>query len=199
MKKDFITAVQERRTIYGLGRQVNVPDEKILELVEHAVMHCPTAFNSQSGRVVVLFGSHHDKLWDITKEVLRKIVPADKFAPTEEKVNSFRNAYGTILYFEDQSIVESLQNKFPLYKDNFPIWSQQASGMLQYIVWTALDVQGIGASLQHYNPLIDDEVKKQWSIPDNWKLIAQMPFGSPVAGPEEKQFQPLEERIRVFK
>ena len=85
MKKDFITAVQERRTIYGLGRQVNVPDEKILELVEHAVMHCPTAFNSQSGRVVVLFGSHHDKLWDITKGVLRKIVPADKFALLKKK------------------------------------------------------------------------------------------------------------------
>ena len=33
----------------------------------------------------------------------------------------------------------------------------------------------------------------------NWKLIAQMPFGKSTAQPDEKKFQPLEERIMVFK
>ena len=31
-----------------------------------------------------------------------------------------------------------------------------AAGMLQLAVWTALAEKGLGASLQHYNPLIDD-------------------------------------------
>ena len=31
------------------------------------------------------------------------------------------------------------------------------------------------------------------------KLIGQMPFGKPTAKPDEKQFSPLEERIKVFK
>ena len=35
-----------------------------------------------------------------------------------------------------------------------------------------------GASLQHYNPLIDEAVAKQWHINPNWKLIAEMPFGT---------------------
>ena len=33
----------------------------------------------------------------------------------------------------------------------------------------------------------------------NWKLIVQMPFGKPMEQPDEKQFQPLENRIKIFK
>ncbi|MBU5486527.1 nitroreductase family protein [Clostridium sp. MSJ-11] len=199
MSKDFFTAVADRRTFYGISKEAVVPDDRIKEIIDHAVKHTPSAFNSQSARVVLLLGKHHDKLWDITKEALRKVVPADKFSPTEDKINSFRSGYGTVLFFEDNNVVESLQQQFALYKDNFPIWSQQASGMHQFVIWTALEIDEFGASLQHYNELIETDVKKEWNIPDNWKLIAQMPFGKPTAQPDEKQFQPLEDRIKVFK
>lgn len=59
--------------------------------------------------------------------ILRKIVPSDRFSQTKEKINSFRNGYGSILYFEDQTIVESLQKQFPYYKDNFPTWQTDCS------------------------------------------------------------------------
>lgn len=95
--------------------------------------------------------------------------------------------------------MEALQEQFSLYKDNFPVWSEQASGMHQFVVWTGLEIEGFGASLQHYNELIVDDVKKEWNIPDKWKLIGQMPFGKPVADPSAKEYQPLENRIRVFK
>ena len=199
MKKDFNAAVAERRSFYGISKEAVVSDDKIREIIEHGVKYTPSAFNSQSARVVLLLGEQHDKLWDIAMEALRKIVPADKFKSTEDKINSFKNGYGTVLFFEDSSIVEGLQAQFPLYKDNFPVWSQQSSGMHQFVVWTALEIEGFGVSLQHYNELIEVEVKKEWSIPSNWKLIAQMPFGKPTAEPDEKQYQPLEERIRVFK
>jgi predicted oxidoreductase (fatty acid repression mutant protein) len=199
MSKDFLTAVADRRTFYGISKEALVSDDKIKEIIEHAVKHTPSAFNSQSARVVLLLGTHHDKLWDITKEALRKVVPADQFSSTEEKINSFKSGYGTVLFFEDNSVIESLQQQFALYKDNFPIWSQQASGMHQFVIWTSLQIEGYGASLQHYNELIEADVKKEWSIPNNWKLIAQMPFGKPTAQPGEKQFQPLEDRVKVFK
>lgn len=199
MSKDFLTAVADRRTFYGISKEAVVSDERIKEIIDLAVKHTPSSFNSQSARVVLLLGNHHDKLWDITKEALRKVVPSDQFSSTEEKINSFKNGYGTVLFFEDNSIIESLQQQFALYKDNFPVWSQQASGMHQFVVWTALEDEGFGASLQHYNELIEADVKKEWSLPDNWKFIAQMPFGKPTSQPDEKQFQPLEERIKVFK
>ena len=199
MNKDFYEVIKNRRTIYGISKESVISDERIEEIVNYAVKHVPSSFNSQSGRVVLLLGENHNKLWDITKETLRKIVPEDSFSQTEAKINSFRSGYGSILYFEDQSVIEGLQEKFALYKDNFPIWSLQSSGMLQFAIWSALEAEGLGASLQHYNPLIDDAVKKQWSIPDTWKLLAQMPFGKPTAPAGEKEFMPLEQRVKIFK
>lgn len=199
MEKDFFSAIADRRTFYNISKEAVVSDDKIKEIIEKAVKDTPSAFNSQSARVVLLLEKQHDKLWDIATEALRKIVPSDQFSSTEEKINSFKNGYGTILFFEDMSIIESLQSQFPLYKDNFPIWSQQASGMHQFVVWTGLEIEGFGVSLQHYNEVIEADVKKEWNIPSNWKMIAQMPFGKPTKEPDEKQFNPLEDRIKVFK
>jgi hypothetical protein len=36
-------------------------------------------------------------------------------------------------------------------------------------------------------------------LPESWKLIAQMPFGKPSAAAGEKKFNPVQERIKVFK
>ena len=199
MSKDFYVALQGRRSVYGLSKEKVTSDERIQEIIETAVKHTPSAFNSQSARVLVLLGDHQNKLWDITKEILKKIVPADKFAPTEEKISSFQSGYGTVLFFEDQSVIENLQSNFALYKDNFPIWSQHSAGMLQFVVWTALEAEGFGASLQHYSPLIDADVSQQWNIPTTWKLIAQLPFGKATVVPSEKEFKPLEDRVKVFK
>lgn len=199
MAKDFFQAVIDRRTFYGISKESVVSDDRIREIVEEATKYTPTSFNAQSGRTVLLLGAQHDKLWDIAMEALRKIVPPDSFAQTEAKINSFKNGYGTVLFFEDQTVIEGLQKQFELYKDNFPIWSQQSTGINQYIVWTALEIEGFGASLQHYTELIEDEVKSQWHIPNSWKLTGQMPFGKPTANPDPKDFRPIEERVKVFK
>lgn len=198
MKKGFYKAIKNRRSYYGIGKEKVVSTAKIEEIVKEAVKYSPTSFNSQSSRAVVLFGENHEKLWNITEETLRKIVPAEQFSSTEEKIDGFRSGYGTILFFEDDDIIKSLQDKYELYKDNFPVWAEQANGMLQLVVWTSLELEGLGASLQHYNPLIDDEVKTKWNIPDSWKLIAQMPFGNKVIEPDEKEFLPIDERVKVY-
>lgn len=196
--KNFLEAIEERRTIYAISKESPISDDRIKEIVALAVKHSPSAFNSQSSKAVLLLGSEHDKLWDIALEALRKVVPAESFAPTEEKIASFKAGHGTILYFDDNSIVEYLQKEYSLYKDNFPVWAQQSNGMLQLVVWTALDAEGLGASLQHYNELIEEAVKKEWNIPASYKLIGQMPFGKPAAAPGEKSFVPLEDRFKVF-
>lgn len=198
MSRNIFEAIEHRRSIYGIGKEIIVTEKKIQEIVEHAVKYVPSSFNSQSARVVVLFGDQHNKLWDITREILRKIVPEDNFASTNDKMESFRSGYGTVLFFEDEKVIKGLQEQFALYKDNFPIWSLQSSGMLQFTIWTALEDAGLGASLQHYNPLIDEQVKKEWQLPEEWKLLGQMPFGSPSETPPQKEFAPIEDRVKVF-
>lgn len=65
-------------------------------------------------------------------------------------------------------------------------------------VWTALETLGFGVNLQHYNPLIDAPVSKQWDVPADWRLIAQMVFGSPEGTAGEKTQKPIEERVKIF-
>ena len=198
MTRSFTEAVANRRSLYALGNRKTVGNEKIRELVEFAVKHVPSAFNSQSARVVLLFGAESNRFWTLVRETLKKIVPAEAFSKTAEKLAAFDAGLGTVLFFEDQAVVENLMGGFPLYKDNFPIWSLQSNGMLEFAVWTSLEDAGLGASLQHYNPLVDDTVRKAWNIPSSWKLLAEMPFGSVESPAGDKEYSPIEDRVKVF-
>ncbi|MGM8870428.1 nitroreductase family protein [Psychrobacter sp. 2Y5] len=191
--------VEKRRSIYALGSELPVSNDEIVKLVEHAVLHVPSAFNSQSTRVVVLFGDDHKKLWDITEDKLRTIVNDDEqFASTKQKLDGFRAGAGTVMFFEDHSVVRDMQAAAPLYADKFPIWAHQTSAMHQYEIWTALASLDIGANLQHYNPVIDKEVGSTWNLNDDWELNAQLVFGSIEQPAGDKEFKPLDERMKVF-
>ena len=200
MYKSFQEALKHRRSYYSIKNESPITDEEIRGIIDWAVLNVPSAFNSQSTRIVLLLGENHKRLWKIVKETLRKIVPPEAFAATETKIDhSFASGYGTVLFFEDESVVKSFQEAFATYKENFPTWSVQTSAMHQLAIWAMLEDAGLGASLQHYNPLIDDAVRREWEIPASWKLIAEMPFGLPVNEPGAKEFQPLSDRVKVFK
>lgn len=95
--------------------------------------------------------------------------------------------------------------------------------MIEYICWTALEKEGYGAkyalawpltddqtltppppsplsslSLQHYNEIVETRVRTDFNVPEDWKLIAQMPFGKPEGKPQEKTFKPIDERVKVL-
>ena len=194
----FLDIARKRRTQYALGNDLPLGQEQVTALIQEAVRQAPSSFNSQSSRALILHGAQSVKFWEIVKDELRKIVPADAFPTTEKKIDSFAAGAGTVLFYEDQEPVKALQEQFPLYADNFPIWSEHATGIAQYAVWMALAEAGIGASLQHYNPLPDAAVAAEWNIPDSWVLRAQMPFGSHAGEFGDKTFIEDSKRFRVF-
>lgn len=191
-------AAESRRSVYSLNKNLPVGKDEVVQIVEHAVLHTPSSFNSQSARVVVLFGEEHDKVWQFVEDALRSVVPADSFEPTAQKLNLFKAGAATILFYEDQNVVKGLQEQFPAYAANFPVWADQANAMVQYAVWTTFAAAGVGANLQHYNPLPDAAITKAWNIPENWLLRAQMVVGGIGAPAGEKTFQPVAERLKVF-
>ncbi len=200
MEKNFKEALANRRSYYAISESSPVSDKEIEDIIIFAANNVPSAFNSQSTRIILLLGEHHKALWDIVKETLKGIVPAPAYPKTEQKINeSFASGYGTILFFEDKAVIKQLSTNFPTYKERFETWAQQTSGMHQLVVWTMLENAGFGASLQHYNPLIDEEIRKKWDIPADWELIAQMPFGKPLEIPQKKEIQPIEKRVKIFK
>jgi len=194
----FLELVKARRSIYALNKDLPITPARIQEIVTEALQHVPSSFNSQSNRVVVLFGAEHDKFWDITTETLKAIVPADKFGSTASRMAMFKAGAGSILFFEDETVVEGMQAKFATYADRFPVWATHSTGMLQHTLWVALEAEGLGANLQHYNPLVDAKVAETWKLPESWKLSAQLVFGGRAGEAGEKTFTPLGEKLKVF-
>lgn len=95
--KSFADAVQERRSYYQLNKESPISDQRLEKIVKDTILHTPSAFNSQSTRLVVLLHANHDKFWEITKEVLKSNVPdADQFAATVKKLDGFKAGYGTV-------------------------------------------------------------------------------------------------------
>lgn len=196
IEQDSLT---RRRSIYALGHTRIVTDFCLEDTLKDCLKNCPTPFNAQSARLVLLLNQQHTNFWKLVLQKVLAVTPLGKKDSTAQKINSFAVAYGTILFFEDLSVLEQLQKDFPLYQKNMHDWTFEANGMLQYMVWQALAENEIGASLQHYNELIEEDVKKMLGLPDSWKILAQMPFGSIEKTPAEKTFLPLENRFKIFK
>lgn len=103
-----------------------------------------------------------------------------------------------VLFFDDRTTIHEYQASFPLYAPKIPIWAAQSSGMHQLAVWTALEQEGLGANLQHYNPLVDGKIAAEWNIPGEWELSAQLVFGNPLSEPNPKTFKPVEDRLKTY-
>lgn len=200
MDNNFLQAMENRRTYYHIGSEMGIEERQIIEMLDRVLLSVPSAFNGQSTRIVLLMGRHHYRLWEIVKHTLAEIVPPEAMVRTSEKIDkSFLAGCGTVLFFEDTKVVEQQKRDFPQYADSFELYSAQTSAMHQFAIWTLLEDMGFGASLQHYNPLIDRRVAEEWNLSGEWRLMAQMPFGSPLSSPAEKeQHLHLNDRRLVF-
>ena len=184
MSRNFIDAVTHRRSYYHLQDRTLVDDSAIVETIDTLLTTMPSPFNVQSARIVLLLDEQHRDFWDIVLESLKRLVDIKQFESTKQKITkAFASGHGTLLFYEDEAALNLLRESFPLYANKVSIWSEQSSGMMQFALWTALEDIGYGASLQHYNPIIDDAVAERWLINPEWRLVAQMPFGAPLDTP----------------
>jgi len=192
----FLEALKNRRTYYGLEKSSTIPDSRVEEIIKETILHTPSSFNSQSTRIILLVKEEHDKLWDFTLEALKGVVPADQFEKTAQRISMFKNAYGTVMFFDDRRDVQKMQEAYAMYADKFPPWAQESTAMHQIAIWTALELEGLGVNLQHYHPLIDAKVESEWKVPQEWEMRAQMVFGKPTGPPGypgmDKTFKPVE-------
>ena len=195
---EFLESLRKRRSIYAIDKSIGIKDQELVDFIREITLNTPSAYNSESQRVVVLLKDKHDLLWEMIKEEIKKIVKPEDYKKSEEKLNSFKAGYGTVLFFDDLNTTNALIEKFPLYKANFSKWAIEQNGMLQSNIWVGLESLGIGTSLQHYNELIEERVKKEFNLDKNWSLNAQMPFGKILVQPEEKQNKDIKERVLVF-
>lgn len=198
MIQPLLKSGEMRRSVYKLNQDLPMTHQEVEDLVGHVLQHTPSFFNVQSARVLLLFGQDHNDLWEIVRKTLRPLTGEANWETTSKKVDGFKAAAGTALFFEDMAAVKELQDQFPLYKDNFKDWSEQGNAMNQFHLWQLLSAAGAGANLQHYNPLIDEETKNRWHIPEAFRLRAQLVFGGISEPAGKKEHLPLEKRLRVY-
>lgn len=134
---NIVESLKKRRTYYNINKELPVENTEIINLVNELTELVPDSFNMKSTRIVVAFGDKHDILWDAIYDVFDGKV-------AREKIDSFKSGAGTILYFYDKTDVERMQNQYPLYANNFPVWASQSSGMLQLSIWSGLRELGPG-------------------------------------------------------
>lgn len=197
MRTKLNEVIRDRRSIRVLERSETITKKKIEDMLRLA-LYAPNAFNMQSSRMIVLLGREHEKFWDMTKDILRGVTPPDAFARTEKKMDGFRGGNGTVLFFENMQTVQKYQQDFVLYADKFGQFSQHNNAILQYAVWLVFEEENIAASLQHYNPLVDEAVRNEWNVPEEWELIAQMPFGKAAERPEKRDFEPFDDIVKIY-
>ncbi|PWN88269.1 Nitroreductase [Acaromyces ingoldii] len=224
MADAFLDAVERRRTYYSLSDASPISDARIQSLVERATQHAPSAYNVQSARVVLLLGERHKQAWRTVAESYASTVPpsnsgtqqqeqreADEQArqARRQRTEKFGSeTYGSVVFLENREDIEAQYVQSPDFKESkaFDVWSENATGMLQFAVWTALEAEGLGASLQHHvstYPAVGRALTEHLALPSSWQCTAMMPFGTPAGPPgrpgKEKPFKPIRDRVIIFK
>ena len=185
---EFREAVLARRSEYSLDAR-DVDTDAVIARIKGIAGSVPSAFNAQSARILCLIGEDHRRFWEMVEDVLReRSRDPERFKGTKAKLAGFRAAAGTILFYEVDSRTRELMEAHPSYRDMFPQWAEHGNAMMQFAVWCAITDMGLGANIQHYNPLIDSRAAEMLSVPDGYRLVAQMVFGrvTDPAGPKGK-------------
>ena len=94
--KSLPDAISSRRSYYQMTTESTISDARIKELIAHTIKHVPSAFNSQTTRMVVVLKEKHEELWDAIMEVYKVQLPAEKFEHAKGRMVGFRKAYGTV-------------------------------------------------------------------------------------------------------
>lgn len=194
----FTELVKNRRTQYVIGKNTELSNEEITTYITNIVKDVPTAFNSQTTRVAIVFGEESVKLWDHILDVQKDVLQGEMWDMMSGVMEGAKNGIGTVLFFEDLEAVKAM----PVNGTRGEAYKQNNNANTQYATWLGLTQLGLGGSLQHFNvgyeQGFDKSVKELLGLPEHWELQAQMPFGSIEGVVAEKEYIADNDRVRVI-
>lgn len=65
---------------------------------------------------------------------MSSMLSAEQMTQTQKRLDGFKAGHGTILFFDDESVVRQQQEAFKLYAENFPIWANQSNVSVEWEV-----------------------------------------------------------------
>lgn len=186
----FLKTLTSRRTHYALKNTLpeGVTIQDVQNIAQQIVKHTPTSFNSQTIRALIVVGDLHKQIWNSVVDAI------DSESGKKRPASARDEAYGSIIFIDDEEVVTQFQEKFPAFAAYFPVFATTSNGAAQINTWAALQEIGLGGHLQHYNGYVQAALGDR--IPKTFSVQAQLVFGTPIAGPYDKTF--IDNEVKVL-
>ncbi|PWY94538.1 nitroreductase family protein, partial [Aspergillus sclerotioniger CBS 115572] len=200
----WLEAAASRRSVHNLASTSKVSDARVQEIISKVLSFAPSSYNTQPVRISLAFGEKHKQLWDIILQQAEPILTSINPELWEKLGPMFRGhwgAYGSVLFWERTQTTKEAAETHKATGHMFGEWGDHAQGIHQILVWTALELEGVGANLQHMNvmPPLEAAIKKWAGVPEDYKLKGHLNYGDERAErPEVPGKLPIEETLRVL-
>ncbi|GFF94887.1 putative nitroreductase HBN1 [Aspergillus udagawae] len=178
-----------RRSVHGLAGTSKLSDERVQETISKVLSFALSSYNTQPVCISVALGEKHKELWSIILKEAEPVLTSinlglwQKLGPMFQ---SHKAAYGSTHKASGHI---------------FSKWGDHTQGIYRILVWTALELGGVGANLQHMNaiPAIEATIKKFAGVPDDYKLKAHLNYGDEQATRPEKPMKlPIDETLIIL-
>ncbi|EHK23065.1 uncharacterized protein TRIVIDRAFT_53817 [Trichoderma virens Gv29-8] len=200
----FLAAAKHRRTVYGLKSTSAVSDKRVEEIVGQVLSFAPSSYNTQPGRITLVTGEKHKGLWDAiiaAAEPILKGAGEEVWKTMSGIFQAHKGAYGSVVFWDSGDAIKEAGAKHQSAAHMFPQFADHSTGMAQILVWTALELEGLGANLQHLQaiPPVEAVIKQYLDVPADYTLKAHLNYGDlaqphPEAVPEKL---PLSQTLKV--
>lgn len=188
--------IEKRRSNYDLGNNLEISKKDLINLLRKIIYYAPSPFNVQSSKIVLLNKKSHHLLWTtVVEEFLKKNNNGDLLDSNKARIKREDKAYGTILFYKDERVIEEFKEKLDAYEQkSLDSWCIEESAMLQMNIWNELRLRDIGAHIVHFDD-IDEEVSVAFDIDKNYKLVAMMVFGNIIQEAAVKPKKDIDKRF----
>ena len=137
--------LRKRRSYYQLNKELPISEDAVRALIEETTELVPDAFNMKSARIVVALGEKQDELWD-------RIYEAFQGKVAREKIDGFKAAAGTVLYFYEKITFKAFPGEIPPSSGKFSFLAKQANRTPPITTLCGPPGPGSGATPQPHNP-----------------------------------------------
>ncbi|KAL7928416.1 Nitroreductase-like protein [Trichoderma chlorosporum] len=201
----FLAAAKYRRTVYGLKSTSAVSDERVEQIVGEVLSFAPSSYNTQPGRITIVTGEKHKGLWDVIiaeSEPILKGAGEEVWKTMSGIFAAHKGAYGSVVFWDSNDAIKAAGEQHKSGAHMFPQFADHSTGMAQILVWTALELEGLGANLQHMQaiPPAEAAIKKYLGVPADYVLKAHINYGD-LAQPHPEAVPgklPLSETLKVI-
>lgn len=94
---EFKNVIKNRRSIYALGTNSEYSIEEIVATIRETQKDVPSAFNSQTSRLVVLTGEANTKFWNLILDVQKEVLDQATWDFMSPIMEGAKNGIGTVL------------------------------------------------------------------------------------------------------